>query len=351
MTDKPQIHFIQALRAIAAMMVLIWHFKPKGEHVSPTLDFLFGNGFAGVDVFFVISGFIMVYTTGGRVGGGREALLFLAKRIARIWPLYAFGTALYVIFLCALGWLTNEEIIKTALSLVFYPVNPAPTLDVGWTLNIEMYFYTIFAVCLLFDRLRWIVAGLWIIVTLVVQSSSASFSFLPESLTFMAPLLVQAIHPCIPEFFAGMLIASFFVSGISIKKAIAIPIASLLVAFSAWQYLDGFYNNPGIYGMGSSAIALVLGFSIAEKSGCGWRPGPATMWIGNISFSIYILHTTVGLSATKILMNTSLHSYTSGIGYLIFLTVLVLCLSALTHEYIEKRVSSSISRFLESKIS
>lgn len=332
------------------MMVLIWHFKPKGEYASPVLDFLFNNGFAGVDVFFVISGFIMVYTTGGRAGGSRQAILFLAKRVARIWPLYAFGTALYLVLLFALGWLTTDEIVKTVKSLVFYPVSPAPTLDVGWTLNIEMYFYVVFAVCLMFDRVRWVAAGIWVLATIIAQLHPSSFAFVPDSVGFLVPVLVQAVHPCIPEFFAGMLIAAFFMSGIKVNRSIGMPIASLLIAFAAWQYLDGFYNKPGIYGMGASAIAVVLGLAVAEKSGSGWRPSVATMWVGNISFSIYILHTTVGISVTRILMGTSLQPYTYGLGYVVFLTVIVIALSAVTHELIEKKASSLLSNYLESRI-
>jgi len=353
MTDKPQIHFIQALRAIAAMLVLIWHFKStvKGELETSVLNLFFTNGFAGVDVFFVISGFIMVYATGGKGGGARQALLFLAKRFARIWPLYAFGTALYVVFLLALGWMTKEEYIKTALSLVFYPVTPAPTLDVGWTLNIEIYFYLVFAACLFFDRFRWLVAGVWIVATLLVQSTGTAFAFLPGSLGFMVPLLLQAIHPCIPEFFAGMLIAAFFMSDIRVAKGLGLPLAGVLIAFAAWQYLGSFYNKPGIYGMGASAIALVLGFAIAEKTGSGWRPGPLLMWLGNISFSIYILHTTVGLSLTRIISNTQFAGYINNIGYVIFMITLVLALSAVTHEFIEKRASAWLSRVLVGKLS
>ncbi|MDD0975535.1 acyltransferase family protein [Pseudomonas fontis] len=351
MTDKPQIHFIQALRALAAMMVLIWHFRPavKGDIESSVLTLFFANGFSGVDVFFVISGFIMVYSTGGRSGGAKNALVFLAKRFARIWPLYAFGTILYVLFLISLGWMTTEEYIKTALSLVFYPVAPAPTLDVGWTLNIEIYFYLVFSFCLLFNRLRWLVAGTWITLTVAVQSMVTDFSFVPPSLSFLTPLLGQAIHPCIPEFFAGMVIAAFFMSNITVSKRMGLPIAGLLVSFAVWQYLDGFYNKPGIYGMGAGAIALVLGFAIAEKSGAGWKPGAVLMWLGNISFSIYILHTTVGLALTRVLKNTPLADHL-GIGYVVFLIVVVLLLSTLPHALIEQRLSTALSQFITARI-
>lgn len=330
------------------MMVLMWHFRPqvKGDFEASALTLLFSNGFSGVDIFFVISGFIMVYSTGGRSGGARSALEFLAKRFVRIWPLYAFGTGLYVLFLISIGWMTTEEYAKIALSLVFYPVSPAPTLEVGWTLNIEMYFYLVFAICLFSDRLRWLAAGAWIALTVAAQNIISDFSSIPESLGILVPVLNQAIHPCIPEFFAGMLIAYFFMSDFKMTKSVGLPVAGVLVSFAVWQYLGGFYNKPGIYGMGSGAIALVLGFAVAEKSGSGWRPGPLLMWIGNISFSIYILHTIVGLAVTRALSGTVLSGYLNGVGYIVFLTVLTLALSALTHECIEKRLSSLLNRHL-----
>ena len=334
------------------MMVLIWHFRPsiKGDIESSLLTLFFANGFSGVDVFFVISGFIMVYSTGGHAGGAKNSLIFLAKRFARIWPLYAVGTLLYVIFLFVLGWMTTEEYIKAFLSLLFYPVSPAPILDVGWTLNIEIYFYVIFALCLLFDRLRWIVASAWILITVVTQYLVSDFSFLPSGMRFLVPILNQAIHPCIPEFFAGMLIAAFFMSRLKVPRSIGLAAGALLISFAAWQYIDGFYNKPGIYGMGASAIALVLGFAITEKSGSGWRPGALLMWLGNISFSIYILHTIVGLAVTKALMLTRFADYLHGIGYFSFLTILILVLSAISHELVEKRLSSRLNHFIISAI-
>ncbi|AZF41743.1 hypothetical protein C4J87_1570 [Pseudomonas sp. R1-43-08] len=288
----------------------------------------------------------MIYSTGDKPGGTLSAVLFLVKRFARIWPLYAVGTLLYVIFLLSLGWFTHEEYQKLLPSLMFYPVIPAPTLDVGWTLNIEMYFYLIFAFSLIFDKLRWYVAGIWITSTVVLQSQISGFSGWVGESSLILPILNQAIHPCIPEFFAGMLLGKFFMSNISVRRQTGLVVAGLLVTFALWQYLSSFSAKPGISGMGMGAVSLVAAFVIAEKSGSGWRPGAFLMWVGKISFSIYILHTTVGLAITRMLNQQGMSDYTNSIGYLAFLIMIIFALSALSHEYIEVRLSRRLSKFM-----
>ena len=144
---------IQYLRAVAALMVVFhhiinakpWLFNPLENY--PSLA-------TGVDIFFVISGFIMY------VAARNEAPLeFLKKRIIRIVPLYWVATLAFVIVKTKLHIfsLTPEDWLHIAKSLAFIPhhdpTNPGkiwPYLIQGWTLNYEMFFYLIFLfyVCL-----------------------------------------------------------------------------------------------------------------------------------------------------------------------------------------------------------
>lgn len=213
----------------------------------------------------------MIYSTGEKNGGVANAAIFLIKRFSRIWPLYAFGTVLYVCFLWASGWLSLDSYKALLLSLLFYPVSPHPILDVGWTLNLEIYFYLILAICLIFDRLRWVAASCWVAITLFFQYIT---SILPvsEYNGWFVPYYYQAIHPCILEFFFGMLIALFYKSKISFRQDVGILIAATLISFAVWQYLEGFLGKVGMAGVGIGATALVLGFVVAEKAGVGWRP-------------------------------------------------------------------------------
>lgn len=157
---------IQLLRGLAATSVVVYHTNfrfPNGVHTE----------FYGVAVFFVISGFIMVFVSRS------DASQFFTRRVMRIVPLYwlltlialvwynfGFSNPPYVYPLwlnwlfsnpsAILQWfeqhLTNLLIIDTGTtvlrSLFFWPWDSHPLLSVGWTLNIEMFFYAVFGICL-----------------------------------------------------------------------------------------------------------------------------------------------------------------------------------------------------------
>lgn len=122
---------IQILRALAALLVVFAHF----EYIRPTI-----GGF-GVDIFFVISGFIMAYIV------NKSAEDFLYRRIIRIVPLYYTMTFLTVgLYLAKPYWFRNVILTPSALvkSLLFIPYHikdSGPILTLGWTLNYEMFFY------------------------------------------------------------------------------------------------------------------------------------------------------------------------------------------------------------------
>lgn len=164
---------IQLLRGVAAYMVVIFH----------TVEFLVGNtdlgipratiGAAGVDIFFVISGFIMIHVTRESDTPARFAL----ARIARIVPLYWIATVGAVLAAIVAPWsFANARIDPEAIlmSIAFIPTTDArgafePVLFVGWTLNFEMAFYAIFAFTLFFSRryqLLALVTGLLVLFTI-----------------------------------------------------------------------------------------------------------------------------------------------------------------------------------------
>src|ERR1041384_8332317 len=104
--DDParRLDFIQALRGVAAMVVVLFH--GRGVITGPAYldlgDRLFGCGAIGVDLFFVISGFIMVHATWKLDGSGRSVAQFLVKRLTRIWPVYVVATFAFLVATAAL---------------------------------------------------------------------------------------------------------------------------------------------------------------------------------------------------------------------------------------------------------
>ena len=159
---------VQVLRAAAALSVAMLH----AQHDAATLAERTGQVFApiaafpweaGVDVFFVISGFIMVHASTRLFGAEGGARAFLARRIARIVPIYWAVTTLYLAVALAVPDLLNRELLGWPLVVASYLFIPMarpdglvqPLYGLGWTLNYEMFFYALFAVAV-----RWPRAGI-----------------------------------------------------------------------------------------------------------------------------------------------------------------------------------------------
>jgi peptidoglycan/LPS O-acetylase OafA/YrhL len=128
--DSLSLVSIQALRAIAALLVF-WGHAINAVTLEVPADFPHLYGPFGVDIFFVISGFVMVYSSEGLFGQPGAPIKFFARRIARIVPLYWAATAILVWFV--VPYASTKAVLG---SLFFAPRIPseAPLLFVGWTL-------------------------------------------------------------------------------------------------------------------------------------------------------------------------------------------------------------------------
>ena len=148
-THRPTLHEVQHLRAIAVLLVVLAHLHQSEARFFPQAllgDYAFA-GFAGVDIFFVISGFIIHYLYRHR---DRISARFFLDRINRIYPLYWLFTGLaltgYWVMGGALSATPGE--IDIAGSLALIPLGHPPVLLVGWTLTHELWFYLVYGLCL-----------------------------------------------------------------------------------------------------------------------------------------------------------------------------------------------------------
>lgn len=156
-----KINSIQVLRALAAWAVVLHHFGRETPSSFGNFFALYGN--FGVDIFFVISGFIMYHVISVKEPNVKT---FVVDRAFRIVPAYWIATSLFVMekFLFPQAFAYSDWSLGTLLSSMFFvPVNnpsgigPFPTLVVGWTLNVEMFFYALLCVCFLFGRFKFVV--------------------------------------------------------------------------------------------------------------------------------------------------------------------------------------------------
>lgn len=251
---------IQYLRAIAALMVVCFHMRTSG--IVP-MSFWTSWLASGVDIFFVISGFIMVRSTEGK---GMSAKEFFIKRLVRIVPLY---------------WLLSYFAVKldgvsfwhNAASFLFIPaVHPEygrywPILEPGWTLNFEMFFYLIFGLTFALPPRRQL-ALIAILFSLLVFVGTV-FS-LPGSINFYT-------NPLLLEFVAGMALARF---------SRQLPAWSCLAGVALLIGLQP-YDLPRIIGFGIPA-AIVFSSLLSAESRLP-RIGVLKI-IGDSSYAIYLVH-------------------------------------------------------------
>jgi exopolysaccharide production protein ExoZ len=273
---------IQVLRGIAASLVVAFHCDQR---------FFLGN--FGVDIFFIISGFIM-----GTVGAKEPAPTFFRNRLIRIVPLYWAVT----LFMCAAslvpGVFANFTFTPWRLfaSLFFIPHfdnagHIWPLLVAGWTLNYEIFFYVIFTIGLVFGRpivVTAVTLGLLVIGGLILRPGSAILH------TWTDPLLL--------EFLAGLLMSRWnALRGVAAGLSLLVTGVSMLAVFWFWN-LD---PDPRVICWGIPAFAIVGGALALERAN-RFPSLPALILIGDCSYSLYLLHGLVIDAIHKVPMATGI---------------------------------------------
>ncbi len=271
---------IQALRGIAALFVVISH-----------LTFI-GIGAFGVDIFFCISGFIMMYVT------GKNSKHFLIKRLIRIVPLYylvTIGTFILLLVFPSMFMTTTADVSYLVKSFIFIPYEIAgaiqPIVRVGWTINYEMFFYVIFFVSM---KISHKYRGLICSAILMVLAMAGTFADLPTV------FLKFYCHELLVEFVFGMV--SFYVCKIIFEaiskqkeKKMKAPlcVVGILVAVLCFWFLISDRNNidvtyfSRVINLGIPAFIL---FIATFTVGCIVKVPKWLSFTGDISFSLYLLH-------------------------------------------------------------
>lgn len=203
-----KIYAVQAFRGLAALMVVAFHGLSIQEKYLPGSMFLpqiFNLGQTGVDLFFVISGFVMVVVSQSKVYSTGGVAAFLRNRMLRIYPTYwVYYFLLLVVFLSVPGIINSSQGGEVDLVKSFFlvPNEKLPLLLVAWTLTHELWFYIVFAgLLLLRNRMRLLGLGLWLAVIILASGWQ-----------FTSPLLRVAFHIFTVEFILGALLAYAYIT-------------------------------------------------------------------------------------------------------------------------------------------
>lgn len=285
---------IQSLRGIAALLVVLSHLliiesKYGGTHsILPDLSRF---GVFGVDIFFVISGFIMVTITRGKFQSFKETSRFITHRTVRIYPVYWFYTLLLLcVFLIRPEWVNSaqDNQVDILSSFLLIPAETLPLLAVGWTLIHEVYFYVIFALIFLFVYEAKLIHALFI-----WGGGIILFNLFFES---ASPLVKLVMHPLTLEFIAGCLLAIFYFKN-KVKLNSLIVFIGMFLAIAVSLYL--FRSKIGANGLtpegwmrplilGIPAVLVVYFLLMAEKNNMVFNK--IFVVVGDASYSIYLTH-------------------------------------------------------------
>jgi peptidoglycan/LPS O-acetylase OafA/YrhL len=268
-------------------MVVLFHASENWSVTAYGADtHAWWNGAAGVDIFFVISGFVMAVSSIGKGEGPRAAWRFLERRIIRIYPLYWLITTLLVLKI-SLGFVRSANglhHIPPVFAVCSYLLIPAhspagdisPILAPGWTLSYEMFFYLCFAAALYLRRS--------VPITLTITLGALTLLGLFRTGTW--PAATVLFSPLLVEFLAGLWLGRAVQTG----RTLPIPIAAPLGALAAITLFAAPSPSPAYQHLewGLCGFLLVQAAVVCESKFA--RIPRSALLLGDASYSLYLTH-------------------------------------------------------------
>ena len=320
---------IQALRLLAALLVVVTHATFYAMERLGVGGEVWHNGARGVDIFFIISGVVMVISSRRLLEDEAGWKIFVTKRLQRIVPLYWVATTFKVVTVLLISSLVLHadmdwwNIFKSYLFIPSKNVDGdiTPFLGVGWTLVFEMFFYAVFAAALFFRKNIYAFTG-------AVLLAFSLISWLRGE-TFSTWLYLM--DSIILEFYMGMIIGYFALKRRFWPAAFALVSGLLALAF---LLLSADIDNaplPRFIWSGIPAAVVVWSVMSLEKYLHGRIPR-GVMFFGAASYALYLFHPLIAPFAPVVLSKLSLRSFS--LSVLCSLAVSMVA-AAVIHRWIE----------------
>jgi peptidoglycan/LPS O-acetylase OafA/YrhL len=282
---------VQILRALAALVVVAVHIPTEvqyGMGWGEALPLLL-NGGAAADLFFVISGFVIVHSSEAMFGRADAPRVFFLRRLARIVPLYWLTSALILAMillfykdLSAAVHSVGSVVASFALvpyprpNGVIFPLNPP-----GWTMPYEMFFYAVFAVALLLSRARAVLA-----VTLFFAALAVIGLIVPLPYPFAG-----WCDPLMLDFCFGMGIALAYRAGWRMPFWLScLCVIAALAAYVASGFGGGPHVAWRVVEWGVPSAILLAGIVLSRAQPAPGRLARAVAFLGAASYSLYLVH-------------------------------------------------------------
>jgi len=297
---KANLGALTGLRFIAAMAVYLFHFGAgfleRLSAPAPLVQLL-KNGFIGVSIFFVLSGFILAYTYADKAWSPTKTYNYILARLARVYPVYIFA------LLLALPVLTKELTLNRALLVLSMTQSwTSPYTDLGfswitqaWTLSVELFFYLCFPIIVVtvWRSSIYVVGILMIGVTTsmvvfalpTIGPSSVYIPFVPRDWTPIIPVL----RLC--EFIYGITLCRIFMSyrdnigSFARGQCVVLLITVIVIVMSLFSSKHAVALSSVLFGLLILQLALDAGAGPISR----FLSHPAMVLLGGASYSLYLL--------------------------------------------------------------
>jgi peptidoglycan/LPS O-acetylase OafA/YrhL len=287
---------LQGVRAVAALMVVAFHLN---VYILPDVlsgDRLwtaFSAGYAGVEIFFVLSGFIMMLVRRRAFGKAGGWVTFLVRRVRRIYPFYWITLGAVVAARLAVdGFDALPSLEMFASSLFLIPAQHR-IIEVSWSLSFEMLFYLVFSISLLNLTLGKALGAAWfgataLLLLIGAETAFTEFFFSPYNLLFLFGIIAASRYQS---------------SGVGTAWALLVVGAAV---FGATALGDVYGFLPLAFGvrtvlLGAGAAAMIAGLAALEWNKALRTPGWIVL-LGDASYAIYLLHISAMTACAKLII-------------------------------------------------
>ena len=339
-----KINNIQSLRGNAVLFVVFFHlyivenkYSGFGTILPETLQF----GTFGVDLFFVISGFVMVTVTRGKFQNVKQSLRFLYHRLTRIYPLYwVYTFVALAVFLIQPTWVNSSQgnQVNILESFLLLPSNILPLVQVGWTLIHEVYFYLVYFLIFLLlpERLLTYAIGGWGLIIVIANLFINAWN----------PYLNLIFHPLTVEFLSGCLLAILYYrkdgskfSARTLLSAAGVTSILALVAYEYYRTSTGEVAPLGwwrVFLYGLPAIIITACLIYAERTGFVFHSSLSR--VGDASYSIYLSHLFTINVAGRIWAVFAVDGLLDNVLFILITFTVVLLVGFLSYSLIETKL-------------
>ncbi len=341
---KLQLTVLQAGRAVAAIMVVLFHIEififPDRLYPGQGVFTPFEIGYAGVEFFFALSGFLMAYIHTRHFGQAERAVPYLKKRVGRIYPTY-WAVLVPLVLMWALVPGIGPDAMgfgQVAYDLSLLATDGEPLLAVAWTLQFEMFFYLMFMLAIVSKRIGVGALAVWFSICFVAL-------FLPQR-----PFPLQFITSEYNLIFLGGMLAAYgfehmrrgwiwplFIAGIVLFVGVAL--AELYGLWPASLALKTFVLG--------SAASLIVAAMAAGEAKRGWSAPAFLKSVGDASYSLYLVHMPLMTIGAAVIVKLGINSWMPMFMMLIILVFGCIVASLIMHHLIEKPVTAWVQRWLQ----